>query len=106
MNAPSVPRARCPAPQPSMPQPPARDPANARTPAGRGDFGPGRAVCTRRGVPMYLRCREEVAALFAAEHHELVEPGVVPMQHRRPAEGGAPVGTESINTFAGLARRR
>jgi trans-aconitate methyltransferase len=62
-------------------------------------------VYTRRGVPMYLRSREEVEALFA-DRFELVEPGVVPMQHWRPAVGEAPVGMENINMFAGMGRLR
>ncbi|WP_161500928.1 SAM-dependent methyltransferase [Embleya scabrispora] len=43
-------------------------------------------VYNRRGVPMYLRSRDELTALFA-DRYDLVEPGVVPMQHWHPVEG-------------------
>ncbi|MYS85999.1 SAM-dependent methyltransferase [Embleya scabrispora] len=62
-------------------------------------------VYTRRGVPMYLRSRGELEALFA-ERCDLVDPGVVPMQHWRPAEGEQPVGIEQTNMFAGIGRIR
>ncbi|AXK34743.1 SAM-dependent methyltransferase [Streptomyces armeniacus] len=62
-------------------------------------------VYNRRGVPMYLRSRGELEALFA-DRCELVEPGVVPMQHWRPEEGETPVGVEQANMFAGVGRLR
>lgn len=62
-------------------------------------------VYNRRGVPMYLRTRSEIEALFA-ERCELVDPGVVPMQHWRPAEGEKPVSTGETNMFAGMGRVR
>ncbi|MFI1583398.1 SAM-dependent methyltransferase [Embleya sp. NPDC020630] len=62
-------------------------------------------VYNRRGVPMYLRSREELTALFA-DRCDLVEPGVVPMQHWHPVEGEEPVGVEDTNMFAGVGRLR
>lgn len=62
-------------------------------------------VYARRGVPMHLRSRTEVAALLPARC-ELVGPGIVPMQHWRPEDGAEPVGSEESNMFAGVARLR
>ncbi|MGW8377911.1 SAM-dependent methyltransferase [Streptomyces sp. ODS28] len=62
-------------------------------------------VYTRRGVPMYLRSRAEVEELFA-DRFELVDPGVVPMQHWRPEPGEQPVSDDCINMFAGVGRLR
>ncbi|NGO72082.1 SAM-dependent methyltransferase [Streptomyces boncukensis] len=57
---------------------------------------------TDRGVPMYLRTRDEVVALF--DGMELVEPGVVPMNRWRPDPGAPPVPDTDVNMYAGVGR--
>ncbi|WP_405774257.1 SAM-dependent methyltransferase [Streptomyces sp. NBC_00859] len=57
---------------------------------------------TQQGIPMYLRTRAEVDALFAGL--DLVEPGVTPMTSWRPADGDtSPVA--ATNMYAGVARK-
>lgn len=71
-----------------------------------GDLAPESAALAReyteRGIPMYLRTRTEVEALFAGL--DLVDPGVVPMTSWRPADGVAPP-ENGTNMYAGVARK-
>ncbi|MGC0423394.1 SAM-dependent methyltransferase [Embleya sp. AB8] len=62
-------------------------------------------VYTRRGVPMYLRSRAEIEALFTARC-DLIDPGVVPMQHWRPEADEKPADVEDTNMFAAIGRLR
>ncbi|WP_131742147.1 SAM-dependent methyltransferase [Actinomadura roseirufa] len=58
---------------------------------------------TRRGIPMYLRGRSEVEALFSGL--ELLPPGVVPMPRWNPAPGDEPLPDTATNMFAAAARK-
>ncbi|WP_406152697.1 SAM-dependent methyltransferase [Streptomyces sp. NBC_01023] len=71
-----------------------------------GDLAPESGALAReyteRGIPMYLRTRAEVEALFTGL--DLAEPGVVPMTSWRPADGVVPPGN-GTNMYAGVARK-
>ncbi|GHH70080.1 hypothetical protein GCM10018793_03570 [Streptomyces sulfonofaciens] len=56
---------------------------------------------TRRDVPMFLRTRSEVEALFAGL--EMVGPGVVPMNRWMP-EPGDEIRDDDVNMYAGVGR--
>ncbi|MFE2376814.1 SAM-dependent methyltransferase [Streptomyces sp. NPDC059398] len=72
-----------------------------------GDLAPESGALAReyteRGIPMYLRTRTEVEALFAGL--DLVEPGVVPMTSWRPDAGDVVPPENGTNMYAGVARK-
>jgi hypothetical protein len=61
----------------------------------------GQRVANQGGHPYHLRSPEEIAGYF--DGLELVEPGVVPVPHWRPAPGLLP---PAMDGYCGLARKR